>query len=69
MTYVSEPKVYLVTRPSVDWAQVAAFQKHGNFHPLEDVDGGGATPRRHGRQGVDDRLRKVRVLVLLDDDA
>ncbi|MFQ5873921.1 MAG: FAD-dependent thymidylate synthase, partial [Dehalococcoidia bacterium] len=25
MTYLAEPKVYLVTRPSVDWAQVAAF--------------------------------------------
>ena len=25
MKYLSEPKVYLVTRPAVDWAQVAAF--------------------------------------------
>jgi len=36
MTYVSEPKVYLVTRPSVDWAQVAAFLEDEGVPPVPE---------------------------------
>ena len=36
MSYVSEPKVYLVTRPSVDWEQVAAFLEDEGVPPIPD---------------------------------
>ncbi len=36
MRYISEPKVYLVTRPSVDWAQVAAFLDDEELPPIPD---------------------------------
>ncbi len=36
MTYVSGPKVYLVTRPSVDWEQVAAFLQDEGVPPIPD---------------------------------
>ena len=36
MRYVSEPKVYLVTRPSVDWQQVAAFLEDEAVPPVPD---------------------------------
>ena len=36
MSYVSEPKVYLVTRPSVDWGQVAAFLEDEGVPPIPD---------------------------------
>ena len=36
MNYVSEPKVYLVTRPSVDWGQIAAFLEDEGVPPLPD---------------------------------
>jgi thymidylate synthase (FAD) len=35
-TYISEPKVYLVTRPSVDWEQVAAFLEDEGVPPIPD---------------------------------
>ena len=36
MNYLSEPKVYLVTRPAVDWAQVAAFLQDEGVPPVPD---------------------------------
>ena len=36
MGYVSEPKVYLVTRPSVDWTQVAAFLEDEGVPPVPE---------------------------------
>ena len=36
MSYVSEPKVYLVTRPSVDWAQVAALLEDEEVPPVPE---------------------------------
>ena len=36
MTYVSEPKVYMVTKPSVDWEQVAAFLQDEGVPPIPD---------------------------------
>ena len=36
MKYVTEPKVYLVTRPSVDWAQVAAFLADEGLPPIPE---------------------------------
>ena len=36
MTYVTEPKVYLVTRPSVDWAGVAAMLEDEDVPPVPD---------------------------------
>ena len=36
MSYISEPKVYLVTRPSVDWAQVAAFLEDEGVPPIPE---------------------------------
>ena len=36
MRYLSEPKVYLVTRPSVDWAQVAALLGDEGLPPVPD---------------------------------
>ena len=36
MTYVFEPKVYLVTRPSVDWEQVAVFLRDEGVPPIPD---------------------------------
>ena len=34
MDYSSEPRVYLVTRPSVDWTQVAAFLSDESLPPI-----------------------------------
>ena len=36
MGYLSGPKVFLVTRPSVDWAQVAAFLEDEGVPPVPD---------------------------------
>ncbi|MDP6403147.1 MAG: FAD-dependent thymidylate synthase [SAR202 cluster bacterium] len=36
MTYLTAPKVYLVTRPSVDWEQVAAFLEDEGVPPIPD---------------------------------
>ena len=36
MTYLTEPKAYLVTRPAVDWAQVAAFLHDEGLPPIPD---------------------------------
>ena len=36
MGYISEAKVYLVTRPSVDWVQVAAFLGDEDLPPIPD---------------------------------
>ncbi len=36
MSYLTEPKVYLVTRPSVDWDQVAAFLADEGAPPIPD---------------------------------
>ncbi|MCH7786859.1 MAG: FAD-dependent thymidylate synthase [Chloroflexi bacterium] len=36
MSYISEPKVYLVTRTSVDWEQVAAFLEDEGLPPIPD---------------------------------
>ena len=36
MTRIVEPKVYLVTRPSVDWGQVAAFLADEGLPPIPD---------------------------------
>ena len=36
MTNYHEPKVYLVTRPSVDWEQVAAFLDDEGVPPIPD---------------------------------
>ena len=36
MKYLSEPKVYLVSRPSVDWEQVAAFLNDEGVPPIPD---------------------------------
>ncbi len=36
MNYVFEPKVYLVTRPSVDWERVAAFLQDEGVPPIPD---------------------------------
>ena len=36
MRLVSEPKVYLVTRPSVDWEQVGAFLEDEGVPPVPD---------------------------------
>ena len=36
MDYISEPKVYLVTRPSVDWASVAAMLEDEGVPPIPD---------------------------------
>ena len=36
MSSYSEPKVYLVTRPSVDWEQVAAFLADEGVPPVPD---------------------------------
>ena len=36
MKYISEPKVYLVTRPAVDWEQVAAFLHDEGLPPIPD---------------------------------
>ena len=36
LTYLTEPKVYLVTRPSVDWEQVAAFLEDEGLPPVPD---------------------------------
>ena len=36
MTRIAEPKVYLVTRPSVDWEQVAAFLSDEDLPPIPD---------------------------------
>ena len=36
MRLVSEPKVYLVTRPSVDWEQVAAFLEDEGVPPIPE---------------------------------
>ena len=36
MKYSSEPKVYLVTRPAVDWTQVAAFLSDEGLPPVPD---------------------------------
>ena len=36
MKYLSNPKVYLVTRPAVDWAQVAAFLEDEGLPPVPD---------------------------------
>ena len=37
MNYVSEPKVYLVTRPSVDWGQIAAFLEDEGVLSVEGI--------------------------------
>ena len=36
MTYFSEPEVYLVTRPSVDWERVASFLAAEGVPPIPD---------------------------------
>ena len=36
MGHMSEPRVYLVTRPSVDWEQVAAFLEDEGVPPIPD---------------------------------
>ena len=36
MRYLTEPKVYLVTRPSVDWTQVAQFLSDEGLPPVPD---------------------------------
>ena len=36
MTYLTEPRVYLVTRPVVDWAQVAAFLEEEGLPPIPE---------------------------------
>ena len=36
MKYLTEPKVYLVTRPAVDWSQVAAFLSDEGLPPVPD---------------------------------
>ena len=36
MSRIAEPKVYLVTRPSVDWAQVAAFLEEEGLPPVPE---------------------------------
>ena len=36
MVYVSEPKVYLVTRPSVDWEQIAALLQDEGVPPIPE---------------------------------
>lgn len=36
MSFLSEPKVYLVTRPSVDWANVAAFLEDEGVPPIPE---------------------------------
>ena len=36
MGYLTEPRVYLVTRPSVDWEQVAAFLEDEGVPPIPD---------------------------------
>ena len=36
MRYLSEPKVYLVTRPSIDWSQMAAFLEDEGLPPIPD---------------------------------
>ena len=36
MGYVCQPKVYLVTKPSIDWNQVAAFLEDEGVPPIPD---------------------------------
>ena len=36
MKYTTQPKVYLVTRPSVDWTQVAAFLEDEGVPPIPE---------------------------------
>ena len=36
MKYLSQPKVYLVTRPNVDWTQVASFLSDEGLPPIPD---------------------------------
>ena len=36
MTYVTKPKIYLVTRPSIDWGQVAAFLESEEVPPIPE---------------------------------
>jgi thymidylate synthase (FAD) len=36
MRYISEPKVYLVSKPSVDWTQVATFLKDEGLPPMPE---------------------------------
>ena len=44
MKYVSEPKVYLVTRPSVDWEQVEAFLADEGVPPVPESIRAGEDP-------------------------
>ncbi len=36
MNYISKPSVYLVTRPSVDWEQIAAFLEDEELPPIPE---------------------------------
>ena len=36
MNYIARPNVYLVTRPSVDWAQIASFLDDEGLPPIPD---------------------------------
>ena len=35
-TFLTEPKIYLVSRPSVDWEQIAAFLSDEDVPPIPE---------------------------------